>query len=403
MREYERSGIVTPAYVFDAEGVRSRVEKIRSALGEKRKICFAVKANPFFVEELMGTADFFEVCSPGEYDICRLAGIPAEKTVLSGVYKAETDVRRVIEECGSRAVYTAESISQAKLLCRLAREKHARLPVLLRLSSGNQFGMDDKTVLEILKKSKSLDIAIIGVQFYSGTQKRLEAVIKEIEKLKTFAEEAELAGMPFKRIEYGPGLRVNYFDGEEAAEEDSRLRAFAKMLDIFPEQCEIVLEMGRFIAAECGEYCTRIVDTKQTRGNHFCIVDGGIHHLNYYGQMMGMKHPFLRHLAQSSEQSGISDHGATKNDERAEEAPWMVCGSLCTSADVLVKNLPLQNVGTGDMLVFEKAGAYSVTEGIGLFLSRKLPRVYKVADDGSLVLLRDFLETSKINRKGVNV
>ena len=61
MREYERSGIVTPAYVFDAEGVRSRVEKIRSALGEKRKICFAVKANPFFVEELMGTADFFEV------------------------------------------------------------------------------------------------------------------------------------------------------------------------------------------------------------------------------------------------------------------------------------------------------------------------------------------------------
>lgn len=27
MREYERSGVVTPAYVFDADGVRSRVEK----------------------------------------------------------------------------------------------------------------------------------------------------------------------------------------------------------------------------------------------------------------------------------------------------------------------------------------------------------------------------------------
>ncbi len=403
MREYERSGVVTPAYVFDADGVRGRVEKIRRALGEKRKICFAVKANPFFVEELLNTADFFEVCSPGEYDICRSAGIPAEKIVLSGVYKAETDVRRVIEECGSRAVYTAESISQAKLLCRLAREKHVRLPVLLRLSSGNQFGMDDKTVLEILKKGESLDVAIIGVQFYSGTQKRLESVIREIEKLKMFAEEAELAGMPFRRIEYGPGLRVNYFDGEEAAEEDSRLRAFSKMLDMFPEQCEIVLEMGRFIAAECGEYCTRIVDTKQTRGNHFCIVDGGIHHLNYYGQMMGMKHPFLRHLAQPSEQKAIGDRGATKNEERAEEAPWMVCGSLCTSADVLVKNLSLQNVGTGDMLVFERAGAYSITEGIGLFLSRKLPRVYKVTENGSLVLLRDFVETSKINRKGVNV
>lgn len=403
MREYERSGVVTPAYVFDADGVRSRVEKIRQALGEKRKICFAVKANPFFVEELQETADFFEVCSPGEYDICRSAGIPAERIVLSGVYKAESDVCRVIEECGSLAVYTAESISQVQLLCRLAREKQRRLPVLLRLSSGNQFGMDDATVLEIVKKSKSLEIEIIGVQFYAGTQKRLETVIREIEKLKMFAEEAELAGMSFKRIEYGPGLRVNYFEGEEAAEEENCLRAFSKMLDMFPEQCEIVLEMGRFIAAECGEYCTRIVDTKQTRGNHFCIVDGGIHHLNYYGQMMGMKHPFMRHLSQSSMRENMSDCSAENGDERAEDAPWMVCGSLCTSADVLVKNLSLQNVGIGDMLVFEKAGAYSITEGIGLFLSRKLPRVYKVTENGSLALLRDFVETSKINRKGVNV
>lgn len=403
MREYERSGVVTPAYVFDAEGVRSRVEKIRQALGKNRKICFAVKANPFFVEELLETADFFEICSPGEYDICRLAGIPAEKIVLSGVYKAEPDVCRVIEECGSVAVYTAESVSQVKLLCRLAQEKHTRLPVLLRLSSGNQFGMDEKTVAEILNKSKSMDIEIVGLQYYSGTQKKMEAVIKEIEKLKEFAEEAELAGVPFKRIEYGPGLRVNYFDGEEAAEEESLLRTFSKILDILPEECEIVLEMGRFIAAECGEYCTRIVDTKQTRDNHFCIVDGGIHHLNYYGQMMGMKHPFLRHLPWASEQAVISDGSAERNEGRAAETPWMVCGSLCTSADVLVKNLPLKNVGVGDMLVFEKAGAYSITEGIGLFLSRKLPRVYKVTDNGSLVLLRDFVETSKINRKGVNV
>ena len=44
-----------------------------------------------------------------------------------------------------------------------------------------------------------------------------------------------------------------------------------------------------------------------------------------------------------------------------------------------------------------------MTEGIGLFLSRRLPRIYRLTESGELELLRDFIETSKINRKGVNV
>ena len=80
----------------------------------------------------------------------------------------------------------------------------------------------------------------------------------------------------------------------------------------------------------------------------------------------------------------------------AEE--WTVCGSLCTTADVLVKNLPLTGAKEGDVLVFSKAGAYSVTEGISLFLSRPLPRVYQREGD-TLTLLRDFIKTSQINQK----
>lgn len=80
----------------------------------------------------------------------------------------------------------------------------------------------------------------------------------------------------------------------------------------------------------------------------------------------------------------------------AEE--WTVCGSLCTTADVLVKNLPLTGAKEGDVFVFSKAGAYSVTEGISLFLSRPLPRVYQ-REGETLTLLRDFIKTSQINQK----
>ena len=65
----------------------------------------------------------------------------------------------------------------------------------------------------------------------------------------------------------------------------------------------------------------------------------------------------------------------------------------------MLKDFPLTGAKIGDVLVFYKAGAYSVTEGAGLFLSRALPRIY-TREKGALTLVRDFIQTSKINFKG---
>ena len=383
MKQTEKTGIVTPAYVFDIGKLRARVRKIREALGGRAELCYAIKANPFLAEDLIGEADAFEVCSPGEYDICESLSVPSAKIVLSGVYKAEKDVRRTVSRCGDRAVYTAESPAQIGLLCRLAEEFRLRLNVLLRLSSGNQFGMDGQTLTEILQKSDSLPLSIVGIQYYSGTQKRAEAMGREVRTLCDFALRAKELAPTIDRIEYGPGLRVDYFLGEET--EEASLSALAEILREVPEPLKVVLEMGRFVAADCGTYYTSIVDLKRTDGNAFCIVDGGIHHLKYYGQTMAMKIPHTRQFPCRKEAG---------NEER-----WTVCGALCTTSDVLVKDLPLTDAAIGDVIAFEKTGAYSVTEGIGLFLSRDLPRIYR-QENGERTLLRDFIKTSEINRKG---
>lgn len=373
MRREDLQNVLTPAYIFDIDVLKKRVQTIRGALG-RAKLCYAVKANPFLIGETAALADYLEVCSPGEYEICEKLRVPAKKLVLSGVYKAEEDVCRALSACGTRATYTAESLSQFSLLCRLAAESGSRLPVLLRLSCGNQFGMDERTLCSLLER-KDLPVEIEGVQYYSGTQKRIEAVRREVQMLQELCRKFPC----IRRVEYGPGLRVAYFAGD-APEDD--LQEFSALLSSFPPECEIVIELGRFVAADCGEYHARIVDLKETDGTKYCIVDGGIHHLKYYGQTMAMKLP---PVAQYPARAG-----------GAEE--WTVCGSLCTTADVLVKNLPLTGAKEGDVLVFSKAGAYSVTEGISLFLSRPLPRVYQ-REGETLTLLRDFIKTSQINQK----
>ena len=83
--------------------------------------------------------------------------------------------------------------------------------------------------------------------------------------------------------------------------------------------------------------------------------------------------------------------------EQEGEELWTIYGALCTVSDVLLKKFPLKDVRTGDYLVFQNIGAYSVTEGIYLFLSRKMPKIYLYDQKNGLRLLREDLETWNLN------
>ena len=369
--------IQTPAYVFDVDRLIYRIRKIKGFFGKNVSICFAIKANPFVTGAIKDEADCFEVCSPGEFRICERAGIPPEKIVLSGVYKNKDDIKRIVKICKENAVYTVESPMQAELLDSVAKEDGLSLRVLLRLTSGNQFGMDEQTILKIIENRNKSALDIIGIQYYSGTQKREEKIIKEVEYLNDFIKKTEKNGFNFSRIEYGAGLKVGYFQNENI-DEETELDILYRTLFLFGEK-KITLEFGRFLVADCGSYYTGIVDIKNSDGVNYAIVDGGIHHLNYYGQIMAMKLPFYKHFGSGG-----------------EESEWTVCGSLCTTADVLVKNLPLKTLRVGDVIRFDKVGAYSVTEGLYLFLSRDLPSVY-LRQNGNLTLVRKSMQTDKIN------
>ena len=98
----------TPAYIFDLDMLKSRVRMMKTILGERAEICFAMKANPFLIGPLKDTADKFEVCSPGEFHICETVGIPMERIVLSGVNKEKCDITHAMHTYGDAGVYTVE-------------------------------------------------------------------------------------------------------------------------------------------------------------------------------------------------------------------------------------------------------------------------------------------------------
>ena len=59
-------------------------------------------------------------------------------------------------------------------------------------------------------------------------------------------------------------------------------------------------------------------------------------------------------------------------------------------------NIPSYLVRVGDVIAFGRCGAYSVTEGVAVFLSRDLPRV-ALYRDGNFTLVRDRFATDVLN------
>ncbi len=73
--------------------------------------------------------------------------------------------------------------------------------------------------------------------------------------------------------------------------------------------------------------------------------------------------------------------------------------SLCTVGDVIVKNLPVVKPEIGDLILFYNIGAYSVTEGIYLFLSRRMPKIVAYSKKEKAVVYRDVLASDTINSR----
>lgn len=376
----------TPTFVFDVEEFWRRLDKVADIFDDEVRLCFAMKANPFLAGAAADHGIRLEVCSPGELAICENVGISAPQIVYSGVNKQVEDVSRAIRY--RVGVLTAESKLHVKLIEECAAQASTTVKVLLRLNSGSQFGMSKADLLEVIDKRTDFPhLEIVGLHYFVGTQrKKLKHQVREIEKLHALIGELrDEHGFKVQRLEYGPGLAVPYFADEDFSDDLSPARELAPAIRELAKDVEVTIEMGRFFAASCGTYLTRVVDIKENEGTNYCILDGGINHLTYAGQVMGLKVPVTANL------SALVD-AMRERDERS----WTLCGSLCTVNDVLVREVDLDTLELDDVLAFANAGAYSVTEGVHLFLSRTMPRVV-LRYDGGCELARDFIETSTLN------
>ena len=383
-REYNE--LKTPYYIFDETILRMHIAKMAEIrdrfTADDMRFCYAIKANPFLIPYIDLLVDHFEVCSWGELGICRKYKVDPRKIILSGVNKEPGMIADALEY-GVR-IFTAESINQYNEIVSQMEKADTNIHLLPRLSNGAQFGMEQSLIEEIIQnRDKHPNISILGIHYFTGTQKKkftkIESELKLLEEF--FAKLKSEYDFEPELLEYGPGLGVPYFEGDDF---DSYYAVYEEMVEYIATakySYRVNLELGRFFAASCGKYVTAIADVKGTPDAPILILDGGRNHISYYGQNMVMKTPVIK----------------SADDDRECTVPCDLYGSLCSFNDMIARAVMLPAPKIGDRLIFENIGAYSITEGIYLFLSRDLPAVYVKEADGTCKMIRNNDPTFETN------
>ncbi|CAD7289350.1 2-[(L-alanin-3-ylcarbamoyl)methyl]-2-hydroxybutanedioate decarboxylase [Campylobacter majalis] len=378
----------TPSYVFDIKSLSDRISNIKEIFKDIR-LCYAIKANPFLTKYIANQVDKLEVCSPGELKICISQEIEASKILYSGVVKETDDIAEAIKY--GVTTLTAESKNQLKLINNTAKDLNKTIFIMLRINTQSQFGMSQDEMIDILNHKDSYkNVTIVGLHYFIGTQRKKqnqqEDDIKNIEKiLKKIKQECNF---DFTELEYGPGLAMPIFIDDDFCDTLLPAKKLKECIDKSKLKIKITIELGRFLVQECGQYLTQVNEIKSVGDVNYCFIDGGINHVNYIGSAMGMKTPVIEHVKCTN--STTPPPRITKNKQ------YCICGSLCTTNDILARRINLEDVSIGDILIFKNIGAYSVTEGIYMFLSRTMPQIL-IKNNEKITIARNFTETFNLN------
>jgi len=370
----------TPYYAYSRRLIEDRVAALRAALPAAVGLHYAIKANPMpaVVQLLRGLVDGFDVASQAELRLALDAGMPAAAVSFAGPGKREAEIRAAV---AAGATVNAESLRELHLAADSGRALGLRPRVALRINpdfalkgsgmrmtgSPSQFGIDAEQAEAALALAAELELEFRGLHIYSGSQNlRHEAIVEANDATFELAFRlCRAAPAPPRFLNIGGGYGIPYFPGDEPLDPapiGANLgRWLPRVAAELGADCQVVVELGRYLVGEAGFYVTRILDRKISKGEVFLVCDGGLHHhlanSGNFGQVLRKNYPVLI---------------GNRLDEAATETAT-ICGPLCTPLDVVAAKLALPHAVAGDYVVVAQSGAYGLTASPRGFLSHPEP------------------------------
>jgi diaminopimelate decarboxylase len=374
------AAVGTPFYCYSTATLTRHYEVFAGAFADVRAlVCYAMKANSnqAVVKTLAGLGAGADVVSGGELKRARLAGIPPQKIMFSGVGKTEAEIAAAVD-AGILCV-NVESEPELALLSKIASAKGRRTDISLRVNpdidarthakiatgkSENKFGIPISRAREVYAHAAKLPgVRVSGVDMHIGSQiTELQPFDDAFALLSEFVHMLRADGHAIDHVDLGGGLGIPYRDGDDPPGPQAYAavvkRATASL------DCTLIFEPGRLIVGNAGILVTRVLYVKRGEAKTFVIVDAG---------MNDLVRPTLYE----------AHHEVRLVKEPPPGAPQIladVVGPVCESGDFLALDRTMAEPAPGDLLAVLTAGAYGAVQA-GTYNTRPLVAEVMVKDN----------------------
>lgn len=363
----------TPRYVYHLPTVRARARSL-AAISAIDKRYYAIKANPHpailrtVVEEGFG----LECVSLGEirHVLASVPGLTPQQVLFTPSFAPRSEYT---EALGLGVTVTLDNVELLQRWPDIFRGRQVWLRIDLGRGDGHhakvttggkdsKFGLPTARVEEFVQLASELDVRIVGLHAHLGS-----GVGGNREHWKLMYD--ELAGFArrigsVRTIDIGGGLPIPYSADDEPFDLADWAQGLDELKRVHP-QFGLIIEPGRFIAAECGVLLTAVTQVVEKEGIRRVGLDAGMHTL-----IRPALYDAWHDIDNLSRQGGYAD------------AEFDVVGPICESSDIFGRGRKLPaSTAPDDVVVISDAGAYGYSMS-SHYNNRGLP-AQDILDDAS--------------------
>jgi diaminopimelate decarboxylase len=389
------AAVGTPFYCYSTATLTRHYQVFATAFADVRAlVCYAMKANSnqAVVKTLAKLGAGADVVSGGELRRARLAGIPPDKIMFSGIGKTAPELALAVDE-GIFCV-NVESEAELELLSSIASAtgRSARVSIRVnpdidakthhKIATGkaeNKFGIPISRAREIYARAAKLKgLEVAGVDMHIGSQiTELDPFGNAFALLAEFVRVLRSDGHTISHVDLGGGLGIPYRDDNEAPPHPE---AYAEVVKRATRDldCRLIFEPGRLLVGNAGILVTRVLFVKHGEAKNFVIVDAA---------MNDLMRPTLYDA--HHEIWPVAEKPSSGRRIRAD-----VVGPVCESGDFLALNRDMVEPADGALLAVMSAGAYGAVQA-GTYNTRALvPEV--LVNGAEWALIRPRLEVDQL-------
>lgn len=400
----EQSKLYDSFYLYDEGVILEYTGRLKRDF-KNVKFLYSIKtnSNPFVVKSVLSEGFGVDAASAAEVMMGKENGVSKDKIQFSAPGKTKKDIEETIE----LSTIIADSLNEIILINQVAQNMNVIAEIGIRVNpnfsfyteSGNasKFGIDEELLFKEMPNIIKLQyIKIIGLHVHIRSQE-LDARVLEryYSKLLKLTEAfQEVINQPIEFLNMGSGIGVPYTIEDTPLDTVSLGEVTSSMIDVFRlrfPNLKVYIETGRYVTLKCGVYVTKVVDKKISYGKTYIILKNTLN---------GFIRPSIAQMVMSYQESGILASseplftGANALEIIAltaeiETEEVTLVGNLCTSTDVVAKDILLPKLQCGDMIVLTNAGSYAAVLSPIQFSSQEPPKQLFLSGQGKISMIND--------------